>query len=224
MDLIQHRLLSLRDTDYAAFQAKLIPTIDPARVIGIRIPQLRQLAKEFKDEPQISEFMNDLPHHYYDENMLHGLIINEIRGFEDCITAVEKFLPYIDNWAVCDSLRPAVFKKNRANLLPYVLRWMRDKHIYTCRYALVMLLTHYLEEEFKPEFLETVASIDVDEYYINMAIAWFYATALAKQWDATIPYLEQRRLTPWIHNKTIQKARESRLFTSEQKTYILSLK
>lgn len=221
---IRERLFTLRDEKYAEFQYKLIPTADPGQIIGVRVPEVRKLAKEYKKNPEIQSFYQELPHPYYDENMLHGILLSEMKDYERCIEEVERFLPYVDNWAVCDIMSPKVFKKNKDALLPKIREWSKSKQAYTCRFGLEMLMSFYLDEDFQKDYLEIPASVLSEEYYVNMMIAWFFATALAKQWDSTIPYLTERRLGVWVHNKTIQKAVESYRITAEQKEYLRMLK
>lgn len=223
---IQTRLFELQDLQYAAFQSRLTPNIAPERFIGVRVPACRTLAKDlYKNEADlVKDFLSQLPHSYYDENMLHGLLISEIKDFGECIDAVERFLPYVDNWAVCDIMSPKCFKKNKRALLPILMKWMESPEEYTVRFGLEMLMSHYLDEDFHPAYLAKAAEIRSDKYYVNMMIAWFFATALAKQWDSTVPYLEANKLDVWVHNKTIQKARESYRISEEQKQYLLGLK
>lgn len=221
---ITSRLFELQDKDYAKFQSGLIPTLPKEVFIGVRVPELRRFAEHYATERESSLFLKSLPHQYYDENMLHAILISEQKSYEDCLEAVENFLPYIDNWAVCDILSPKVFKRNRHQLIDKIYFYSKSAHVYSCRFAIVMLMSHYLDDAFKAEYLEIPAAIRSDEYYVNMALAWFYAAALAKQWAETIPYLQELRLTPWVHNKTIQKARESFRITQEQKSYLLTLK
>lgn len=226
MTEIQNRLFALQDVEYAKFQSKLTPGIDPQSFIGVRVPDCRELGRELrKHEPDIvADFFTATPHEYYDENILHGILISEIRDFDSCIKALEAFLPYVDNWAVCDILSPKCFRKNRKELLPLIDFWMNDSREYIVRFGIEMLMSHYLDEDFRPEYLEKVASVRSDRYYINMMIAWYFATALAKQWDSAVPYLESKKLDIWVHNKTIQKARESYRITDGQKTYLSGLK
>ncbi len=224
MTELQKSLFALQDINYAAFQAKLTPGINEETMIGIRIPQLRAFAKDYFKDPAHKSFLLELPHQYYDENMLHGLLISLMKDFEECVIATDRFLPFVDNWAVCDIMSPKVFGKHKEEFIPTVRRWSASSHTYTCRFGVEMLMTFYLDKDFKPEYLEIPAAVRSDEYYVKMMIAWFFATSLAKQWDATIPYLEQRRLDPWTHNKTIQKARESFRITAEQKEYLNGLK
>jgi len=220
---ILKQLEELSDKEYAKFQAKLTPTVDSALFIGVRVPKVRVLAKEFYKKPEHVEFLGQLPHRFYDENMLHGLLISEMKDYDQCITELEKFLPFVDNWAVCDIMSPKVFKKNRDKLLAKIKEWAKSKHTYTCRFAIEMLMSHYLDCDFKPEYLKIPARIKSDEYYLKMMIAWFFATALAKQWDATIPYINDNQLGQWVLKKTIQKACGSFRITSEHKEYLKKL-
>ena len=221
---IQERLLALQDEKYRDFHSKLIPTIPPETIIGIRMPVMRKLVKEYAKDPESADFLKQLPHTYYDENLLHALLVAEIKDYDTCVKEVERFLPYVDNWAVCDGFSPKVFRKNRDRLIEKVKEWSASELPYTSRFGIGMLMTHFLEEDFRPEYLEIPAAVHSGEYYVNMMIAWFYATALAKQWDAAIGYIEGQRLDPWTHNKTIQKARESYRITPEQKEYLKTLK
>lgn len=217
---ILNKLLELQDKKYAEFQSRLTPTVDKEKFIGVRVPEVRKLAKKYIKEDESKIFLNQLPHYYYDENMLHGLLISEINNFEECVEKVDKFLPFIDNWAVCDIMSPKIFKNNKGKLIEKIKEWVSSEHIYTCRFGIEMLMRHFLDEDFKSEYLEIIASVHFDEYYVKMMIAWFFATALAKQWDETIVYIEKNRLDKWVHNKTIQKARESYRITAEQKKYL----
>ncbi len=225
---IRKRLYDLQDVPYRDFQIKLIPTVDPKSVIGTRTPALRKLAKELmKDktaETAVGEFFRELPHKYFDENQLHAFLISEIKDFGKCVEETETFLPFVDNWATCDQLSPKVFKKHKSDLLPYIRGWIASEETYTVRFGIGMLMQHYLDEDFDPEYPEIVAGVRSEEYYINMMIAWYFATALAKQYDAIVPYIEKKRLAPWTHNKAIQKARESYRITDEQKEYLKGLK
>lgn len=227
--LVRHRyeilkqLENLSDKEYAKFQAKLTPTVNPSLFIGVRVPKVRALAKEFCKKPEHTEFLSHLPHRFYDENMLHGLLISEIKDYNQCITELEKFLPYVDNWAVCDIMSPKAFRKNKDKLLVKIKKWIKSKHTYTCRFAIEMLMSHYLDDDFKPEYLKIPAGLRSDEYYLNMMIAWFFATALAKQWDATIPYISRKQLGEWVLKKTIRKSCESFRITQEHKEYLKKL-
>lgn len=218
---VLEELFALQDETYAQFQSKLMPNIPRDLVIGVRVPALRKLAKQLHRRE--GDFLAELPHRYYDENMLHGILISQINDFEKCIQALETFLPYVDNWAVCDTMSPKVLAKNREVLLPILRRWIASEHTYTCRFGLLCLMRDYLDESFRPEYLELAAAVSSDEYYVNMMIAWFFATALAKQWDATVPYLERRKLPLWVHHKAIQKAKESYRISPAQKSYLSSL-
>ena len=220
----QELLFQLQDKSYRDFQSKLIPTIPVETIIGVRIPAIRKLAKEYGKDPESVEFLKQLPHTYYDENILHALLVAEIKDYEACVKEVECFLPYVDNWAVCDIFSPKVFRKNKDKLIDKIREWTASDHPYTCRFGMEMLMTHFLDEDFRVEYLEIPAAVHSEEYYVNMMIAWFYATALAKQWDATIGYIEDQRLDTWTHNKTIQKALESYRITPEQKEYLKTLK
>lgn len=221
---IQERLFSMRDEKYANFNARLIPNIPKECIIGVRAPLLRSLAKEYKESAEAEQFLNSLPHKYHDENMLHAFIISQIRSYNTAVKATDVFLPYIDNWAVCDSLSPKVFATNKEQLLKKITCWISSEHIYTCRFGIITLMRHFLDTDFKPEYLKLVAEIHSSEYYINMMIAWFFATALAKQWDDTIIYFEQSRLDTWVNNKAIQKSCESRRITKEKSKYLKKFK
>ncbi len=223
---IRNELFRLQDTEYGAFQAKLIPTIPAESVIGVRTPELKQLAKSIYNSgaEEYDEFLHALPHKYFEENQLHAFIISLEKDFETCVSALETFLPYIDNWATCDQLSPKVFAKAPERLLPFIESWLKSEHPYIIRFGIGMLMRHFLGENFRPEYPEKVANIRSDEYYINMMIAWYFATALAKQYDAVLPYLEQRRLDPWTHNKTIQKSIESYRIAAAQKAHLRTLK
>ena len=222
--MIQERLFALQDEKYGDFQSKLIPGLPREQVIGIRMPAMRKLAKEFAKKEEAATFLKQLPHTYYDENVLHALLIASMKDYDACMEAVEAFLPYIDNWAVCDCLSPKIFGKQKEELLEKIRLWIPSTHTYTCRFGIGMLMRWFLDEDFKQEYLEMPAAVRSEEYYVNMMTAWFFATALAKQWDAAIPYLEQPRLDLWTHNKAIQKARESYRITPVQKEYLKTLK
>ena len=221
---IKNELFSLADEKYREFQIKLFPTVAADSIIGVRTPALRQLAKAVSKEPCCEEFLNTLPHKYFDENQLHAFIFSGIKDFDTAIKEVDRFLPFINNWATCDQLSPKVFKKNKDKLLVYIKRWMADKKTYTVRFGTGMLLTHFLDDGFNTEYLDMAANIRSDEYYINMMTAWFFATALAKQYEAALPYIENRRLDKWTHNKTISKACESFRVPDEHKKYLKTLK
>lgn len=221
---IQKRLLELSDEKNADFSAKLTPGIDREKFLGVRIPASRKLAKEIIKENEHKDFLNNMPHKYYDENILHSILISEIKDYDECVKYINEFLPYVDNWAVCDIMSPKIFKSEHERLMSDILRWVNSDQTYTIRFGLKILMAHFLDNDFKKEYLEIPAKIKTNEYYINMMIAWFFATALAKQWDSTIVYIENGVLDKWVHNKTIQKARESYRITAEQKEYLKSLK
>ena len=221
---IQARLFELQDLSYRDFQCKLMPTVDPDTVIGVRTPELRKLAKSFSKEPEAEAFLRTLPHRYYEENNLHGFLIETMKDYSQVIAALDAFLPYVDNWATCDLMSPKIFKKHLPELREQIQVWMASSHTYTIRFGIEMLMTFYLDEQFQPEYLDWVADVHSEEYYVNMMIAWYFATALAKQYDAALPYLQEHRLEPWTHNKAIQKAIESYRITDEQKAYLRSLK
>lgn len=223
-ELITTKLFDLRDENYAAFQAKLTPGVPLGSFIGVRVPEARKLARELIKTNGIEEFLDNLPHNYYDENMLHGLLISEIKDFDEAIRRIDDFLPYVDNWAVCDIMSPKVFKKHKPELLHKIKEWTSTDKTYTIRFGIEMLMSHFLDEDFMPEFLKIPSKVRSSEYYVNMMIAWFFATALAKKWVDTLPYIESQTLDKWIHNKTIQKAIESYRITQEQKDYLRTLK
>ena len=218
---IQKTLFSMQDTEYRDFHAKLMPNIDKSRIIGVRVPQIRALAKKIKNDA--GDFLENLPHKYYEENNLHAFLIAEIADFDECIKKLNAFLPYVDNWATCDSMKPKCFKKNRKKLLPEIEKWLKSKHEYTVRFGILMLMTHFLDEDFDEKYLERVSKIKSDKYYINMMIAWYFQTALSKKWENAIKYFENHTLSDWVHKKAIQKARESYRMTAEQKEYLKNL-
>ena len=223
-DRIGYELMRLQDEKYRAFQCKLIPTIDPETVIGVRTPALRALAKALAKTEDADAFLRALPHQLFEENQLHAFLLSEMKDFDRCIQEVRRFLPQIDNWATCDQLSPKVFKKHRAELLPHVRAWIDSSETYTIRFGVGMLMQHYLDEDFDPAYPALVAGLRSEEYYVNMMIAWYFATALAKQYDRVLPFLEDRRLGAWTHNKAIQKAVESYRITPEQKEYLKTLR
>ena len=224
MTEIQELLFTKQDIKYRDFQAPLFPNIDKEKMIGVRTPDLKKLAKELYGSETANKFVETLPHEYFDENQLHAFLISLIKDYETCLKEVDRFLPYIDNWGTCDQLSPKVFAKHKDELIVDIKRWIKSKHVYTVRFAIGMLLSLYLDESFKEEYLELVSKVKSDEYYINMMIAWYFATALAKQYKTAIRYIEDKRLDYWVHNKTIQKAVESYRITPEQKDYLKSLK
>ena len=225
MNELQQHLFGMRDAAYAAFIAKLTPGFPPSHFIGVRVPLLRTIARSFaKEEAASQRFLSHLPHSYYEEDILHGMLISLVKDYDRCLDLTDRFLPYVDNWAVCDTLSPKVFAKHKAQLLENILRWSSSSHTYTCRFGLRMLMTHFLDDSFSADFLEIPAAIRSEEYYVKMMVAWFFATALAKQWEATLPYLENRQLDPWTHRKTIQKAIESYRIPPERKDYLRTLR
>ena len=225
MNELQQHLFGMRDAAYAAFIAKLTPGFPPSHFIGVRVPLLRTIARSFaKEEAASQSFLSHLPHSYYEEDMLHGMLISLVKDYDRCLDLIDRFLPYVDNWAVCDTLSPKIFAKHKAQLLENILRWSSSSHTYTCRFGLRMLMTHFLDDSFSADFLEIPAAIRSEEYYVKMMVAWFFATALAKQWEATLPYLENRQLDPWTHRKTIQKAIESYRIPPERKDYLRTLR
>ena len=221
---VQKQLMAMQDLKYRDFQCKLMPTVASDTVIGVRTPELRKFAKEFSKKPDVDEFLKILPHKYYEENNLHGFLIETIKDYDRVITELDAFLPYVDNWATCDLMRPKIFQKHLEELLGKIKEWINDDHTYTIRFGIEMLMSFYLDDQFCPEFLELVSYVQSEEYYVNMMVAWYFATALAKQYDDTLPYIEQHRLSKWTHNKAIQKAVESYRISDGQKTYLRTLK
>lgn len=223
-ETIRAELWALQDKTYREFQCKLMPTVDPDSVIGVRTPALRALAKKLRGTPEAAAFIEILPHRYYEENNLHGFLLESIRDYDAAVAAIDAFLPYIDNWATCDLLSPKAFKKHLPELYEKIKVWTASDRTYTIRFGVEMLMSFFLDEAFFPDTLALAASIRSEEYYVNMMLAWYFATALAKQYDATLPYIEERRLDKWTHNKTIQKAIESYRITDGQKAYLRTLK
>ena len=221
---IRVELFKMQDMDYRDFNSKLIPTVDKESMIGIRTPDLRKYAKQLGKSSDVIEFLQTLPHKYFDENQLHAFIISEIKDFKNCIDEINRFLPYIDNWATCDQLSPKVFKKYHNELFEYIKDWLKSDKVYTLRFGIGMLMEHFLDEDFDILYPETVSKIRSGEYYINMMIAWYFATALAKRYESVIPFIENNSLDIWTHNKAIQKSIESYRITDEQKAYLRELK
>lgn len=224
MTKIQRQLFALRDEKYKAFHSKLIPTIDPETIIGVRTPELRKLAKQIEQEPETQEFLHTLPHRYYEENNLHDFLLERIKDYPTFLAELNAFLPYVDNWATCDGLRPKCVKKHLPEFLQEIRGWMQSERTYTVRFGINMLMSFYLDDAFQEEYLSWVAQVQSEEYYVQMMQAWYFATALAKQWDSTILYLQNDQLGTWIHNKTIQKAIESRRISTQQKQLLRTLK
>ena len=221
---VRKRLFEMQDTGYRDFHARLILTVEKEKIIGIRTPILRKFAKEFGKTEESELFLKVLPHQYYEENNLHGLLIEQIRDYDKCLEELERFLPFIDNWATCDLLALHMMKKHRDIFIREVFRWIESDQPYTIRFGISMLMRHYLDEEFKTEYPEKVAAIRSEEYYVNMMRAWYFSTALAKQYENVLPFLEKRQMDVWTHTKTIQKAFESYRITSEQKEYLRTLR
>ena len=221
---IVEELFRMQDKDYALMQTKIIPTVAADRIIGVRTPALRTFAKSLYKDSDIDAFLSSVPHQYFDEDQLHAFILSLEKNFDKCIAEVDAFLPYIDNWATCDQLSPKVFKKEPEKLLPYIQSWIKSDRTYTVRFAIGMLMQHFLDERFDVKYADLAAAVRSEEYYVNMMIAWYFATALAKQYESILPYLEEKRLDDWVHNKAIQKSVESYRITDEQKTYLKTLK
>lgn len=224
LDDIRDELFKMQDIEYRDFNSKLIPTVKKEDMIGVRTPELRKYAKKLLKEEGVEDFLHSLPHKYFDENQLHAFIISEIKDFKLCIDELINFLPYLDNWATCDQLSPKIFKKYRNDLLPHIYEWLKSDKTYTVRFGIGMLMEHFLDEDFKSEYPEMVAAVRSEEYYINMMTAWYFATALAKQYESILPFIEGNKLDTWTHNKTIQKAIESNRISAEQKNYLKGLK
>lgn len=221
---IREQLLELQETGYQEFQKKLIPGEAQGTILGVRTPKLRKVAKKLAKREDVSVFLKDLPHRYFEENQLHVFVVGEEREWNHCLEQVEIFLPYINNWATCDQFSPGIFRKYPERLLPDIRRWISSDHVYTVRFGVGMLMRHFLEDHFQERYLDWVAQIRSEEYYVRMMAAWYFATALAKQYEAALPVIEQKRLDVWTHNKAIQKAVESYRITSEQKAYLRTLK
>lgn len=221
IEQIRNALFALQDLPYRDFQRKLLPTLPPEAVIGVRTPQLRALAKQYG---HADDFLKELPHAYFEENNLHAFMLEDMRDFDQCIAGVNEFLPYVDNWATCDQLRPKCFAKNRGKLLPEIEKWIASGSCYTVRYGIGMLMVHFLGDAFEPRFMEMVAAVRSDEYYVNMMIAWYFATALAFQYEEAMKYISEKRLGAWVHNKAIQKAVESRRIGDERKAQLRALR
>ena len=221
---LQKLLFEYEDKKYADFGAKLIPNLPRESFIGIRSPEYKNILKRIKDDPVIPEFLASLPHTYHEENCLHVALINKMKDFDQCLAELEKFMPYINNWAVNDGLNPACFKKHRPELIAYVQKWISSEATYTRRCGMKILMANYLDQDFKPQYLDLPADLRSTEYYVNMMTAWLFAEALVKQWDSAIKFIEGHRLDVWTHNKAIQKACESFRVSDEKKEYLRSLK
>lgn len=221
---LYRKMYELQDLKYRDMQIRIIPTVEPESVIGVRTPELRAMAKELLKAGEYKDFLEDLPHKYFEENQLHAFIISGIKDLRECMEELEKFLPYVDNWATCDQMSPKIFKKYREVLFAHIKEWIRSDKTYTVRFGVGMLMEHFLDDDYDPKYPEMIAGLRSEEYYVNMMIAWYFATALAKQYESILPYIEQKRLDDWTHNKAIQKSLESRRIGDEQKLYLKSLK
>lgn len=221
---VYERLSKFKDNEYREFQSKLVPNISKDTILGVRTPDMRNIAKEVFGTKEGNDFLKKLPHKYYEENLVHFFLIAMIKDFDECIKETERFLPYIDCWPVCDQSSPKVFKKKHEELLPYIKKWIDSDHVYTSRFGMRMLMNEFLDKDFKPEYLKWVCSKKGEDYYLKMMVAWYFATALAKQYDASIVYFEKRKLDEWCHKKAIQKAIESYRVSDEHKDYLRSLK
>jgi 3-methyladenine DNA glycosylase AlkD len=224
MNGIYERLAACRDEKYQEFQSKLVPNIDANTILGVRTPDMRRIAKEVNGTKEAEEFLASLPHSFYEENLVHFFLVAMIRDFDACVAAVERFLPYVDCWPVCDQSSPKVFAKNHERLLPYIKKWIDSEHVYTSRFGMRMLMNEFLGEDFREEYLGWVAAKQGEDYYLRMMVAWYFATALAKQYDASVVYLEKRMLEPWTHRKAIQKALESFRVSEGHKEYLKTLR
>lgn len=221
---VYERLAVCGSEEYRDFQSKLVPNISKETMLGVKTPEIRKIAKDIKGTEEAEKFLSELPHRCYEENLVHFFLISSIRDFDECVQAVETFLPYVDCWPVCDQASPKVFSKNHEKLLPLIQKWIHSNHVYTGRFGIRMLMNEFLGEDFRPEYLEWVASVTGEDYYIRMMVAWYFATALAKKYKESIVYIESRRLDPWTHKKAIQKAIESFRVSDEHKAYLKTLR
>ena len=221
---VYERLAVCGSEKYRDFQSRLVPNIPKETILGVKTPDMRKIAKEIKGTKEAEEFLAELPHKYYEENLVHFFLIAMIRDFDECVKAVETFLPYVDCWPVCDQSSPKVFAKNHEKILPLIKKWMGSEHVYTVRFGIRMLMNEFLGEDFRPEYLELVAAVKGDDYYIKMMAAWYFATALAKRYDESVVFIEERMLEPWTHKKAIQKAIESFRVSDEHKEYLKSFR
>ena len=221
---LYRKLYDLQDLKYRDMQIKIIPTVEPESVIGVRTPELKSIAKDILKDGNYKGFLEELPHRYFEENQLHAFIISGIKDLNECMEDLETFLPYVDNWATCDQMSPKIFRKHKDVLLTHIKGWVVSEKTYTVRFGIGMLMEHFLDDDFDPLYPELVAKLRSEEYYVNMMIAWYFATALAKQYESILPFIEEKRLDDWTHNKAIQKSLESRRITEEQKLYLKSLK
>ena len=214
----------LQDPKYRDLQIRLIPAVRPESILGVRTPELRRLAGKLLKREDCEIFLSALPHTFFEENQLHAFMISGMKGWNTCIASLEQFLPYVDNWATCDQMSPRVFAKHRQELLPYIRKWIVSGETYSVRFGIGMLMAHFLDSDFDAAYPEMVSAVRSDEYYVNMMIAWYFATALAKQYDAVLPFIEGFRLAPWTHNKAIQKSVESFRIPPDRKDYLKSLR
>ena len=221
---VYEKLIACGDERYREFQSKLVPNVPKETILGVRTPDMRRIAKEIRGTKEAEAFLKELPHKYYEENLVHFFLIAMIKDFDQCVQAVETFLPYVDCWPVCDQSTPKAFSKNHDKLLPLIQKWIASDHVYTARFGIRMLMNEFLGEDFKPEYLAWVAGVQGEDYYIKMMVAWYFATALAKQYDESVVYIEQHKLEPWTHRKAIQKALESFRVTEEHKEYLKTLR
>ena len=221
---LYRKLYDLQDLKYRDMQIKIIPTVEPESVIGVRPPELKSIAKDILKDGNYKGFLEELPHRYFEENQLHAFIISGIKDLNECMEDLETFLPYVDNWATCDQMSPKIFKKHKDVLFSHIKEWVNSEKKYAVRFGVGMLMEHFLDDDFDPLYPELVAKLRSEEYYVNMMIAWYFATALAKQYESILPFIEEKRLDDWTHNKAIQKSVESRRITEEQKRYLRSLK
>ncbi len=221
---LHKELYSLQDLKYRDMQIKIIPGISPGSIIGVRTPELKTMAKDILKAGNYKGFLEELPHQYFEENQLQAFIISGIKDLKECMEELQRFLPYVDNWATCDQMSPKIFKKHKDVLLTHIKEWIKSERTYTVRFGVGMLMEHFLDEDYDPKYPEMVAKLRSEEYYVNMMIAWYFATALSRQYESVLPYIEQKRLDDWTHNKAIQKSVESRRITEERKLYLKSLK
>ena len=221
---LYRKLYDLQDLKYRDMQIKIIPTVEPESVIGVRTPELKSIAKDILKDGNYKGFLEELPHRYFEENQLHAFIISGIKDLNECMEDLETFLPYVDNWATCDQVSPKIFRKHKDVLFSHIKEWVNSEKTYTVRFGVGMLMEHFLDDDFDPLYPELVAKLRSEVYYVNMMIAWYFATALAKQYESILPFIEEKRLDDWTHNKAIQKSLESRRITEEQKLYLKSLK
>ena len=221
---LQRKLYDLQDPKYREMQIKIIPTINPESIIGVRTPELKTMAKEILKAGDYKDYLEELPHEFFEENQLQAFIISGMKDYDECMEELERFLPYVDNWATCDQMSPKIFKKYKEELLERIKEWINSEKTYTVRFGVSMLMEHFLDDDYDPKYPEMVAGVRSEEYYVNMMIAWYFATALAKQYESVLPFIEEKRLDDWTHNKAIQKSVESRRITEEQKIYLKSLK